>query len=93
MPSDFSPLEGSKKVRFDMTVNLGHIMTFLGFMAAGFGIWSDSNSRLVILEEGKKTQAAIDHAQDVRYDTGTRQLQNQLNRIDDKLDRILEKRQ
>lgn len=91
VPSDFAPLDGSKRPRFDPTINLGHLLTFAGFMAAGFGAWSTVDSRLVVLEENRKTQAAIDQAQDARYDTGTRQLQNQLNRIDDKLDRLLEK--
>lgn len=93
MPSDLTPNDGSRKPRFDPTINLGHMLTFAGFILAGFGAWSTVDSRLMALEEGRKTQAAIDHAQDVRYDTGTRQLQNQLNRMDDKLDRILEKRQ
>lgn len=91
MPSDFSPLDGSKKPRFDPTVNLGHLLTFLGFVVMGFGAWSTVDSRLVVLEENRKTQAAIDHAQDARYDYGIRQVQSHLDRMDTKLDRMLEK--
>lgn len=93
MSSDFTPLDRqSKKPRFDPTVNLGHILTFVGFLVAGFGAWATLDSRLVKLEQNRLTQAAIDSAQDARYDSGIRQLQNQLDRMDSKLDRIIERR-
>lgn len=93
MSSDFTPLEGSKKPRFDPTVNLGHLLTFAGFLIAGFGAWATLDKRLVILEENRKTQAAIDSSQDARYDSGIRQMQTHLDRMDAKLDRIIERRQ
>lgn len=93
MPSDFTPLDPhSKRPRFDPTINLGHILTFIGFVSLGFGAWSTVDSRLVVLEENRKTQAAVDQAQDARFDYGIRQLQTQLDRMDSKLDRIIERR-
>jgi hypothetical protein len=92
--SDFSPLDvaRSKRPRFDPTINLGHLLTFAGFMLAGFGAWATLDKRLVVLEENRRTQAAIDSAQDARYEYGVRQLQNQLDRVETKLDRIIERR-
>lgn len=93
MSSDFTPLDRpSKKPRFDPTINLGHILTFVGFLVAGFGAWATLDSRIVSLEENRKTQAAIDQAQDRRYDYGIGQVQSHLDRIDSKLDRIIERR-
>lgn len=92
MPSDFTPLEGSKRPRFDPTINLGHLLTFVGFIAAGFGAWATLDSRIVKLEENRRTQTAIDSAQDARYDYGIRQVQSHLDRMDSKLDRIIERR-
>jgi hypothetical protein len=93
VPSDFTPLEPhSKRLRFDPTINLGHLLTFVGFMLAGFGAWSTLDKRVLVLEENRKTQATIDQAQDARYDYGIRQVQGQLDRIDTKIDRLIEKR-
>jgi hypothetical protein len=93
VPSDFAPLDPhSKRPRFDPTINLGHLLTFVGFMLAGFGAWSTLDKRVLILEENRKTQATIDQAQDARYDHGIRQVQGQLDRIDTKIDRLIEKR-
>lgn len=45
-----------KRLIFDPTINLGHVLTFIGFIAAGFGAYSTLDKRLTIQEE--KTSAA-----------------------------------
>jgi hypothetical protein len=40
-----------KRLTFDPTINLGHVLTFVGFIAAGAGAYSTLNQRLTILEE------------------------------------------
>jgi protein subunit release factor B len=45
-----------KRLNFDPTINLGHVLTFVGFLAAGFGAYSTLDKRLTIQEE--KTSAA-----------------------------------
>lgn len=42
--------------KFDKTVNLGHILTFLGFMFAGFGAWTTLDKRVVVLEVAAQQQ-------------------------------------
>lgn len=42
--------EPRRGVRFDPTVNLGHILTFAGFVAAGFGAYGLVDKRLTVLE-------------------------------------------
>ena len=68
-------MEPDKKgIKFDSTINLGHILTFLGFMVAGLAAWTTLDKRVVVLEENKKSQAQM------------------LEKIDLKLDRLVEKR-
>lgn len=82
-------------IKFDATINLGHIITFVGFLLAGFGAWSTIDKRVVVLEEGRKLQTQIDNSQDSRTTTSTDQLatvigrlERQVDRLNDKLDRI-----
>lgn len=79
-------------VRFDATVNLGHLLTFAGFLIAGFGAWTTLDKRVVVLEESKKAQTQIDAAQDFRFSDAVAQLCAQLEKMDAKLDRLVEKR-
>lgn len=67
-----------KGIRFDATINLGHILTFFGFMFSGFIAWSAIDSRVVVLEQATKFQSLRDSQQDVL-------LQNQNQHINEKL--------
>lgn len=48
-----------RKVSFDPTINLGHVLTFVGFLVAGFGAWSNVDKRVTVIEQ-------LTSAQDVR---------------------------
>lgn len=41
----------NNKPRFDPTINLGHILTFLGFITTGIGAYWTLDKRLSVLEE------------------------------------------
>lgn len=43
--------------RFDPTINLGHILTFIGFLATGFGAYSHVDKRLSVVEVKAEIQA------------------------------------
>jgi uncharacterized protein involved in tellurium resistance len=51
-------------VKFDATINLGHILTFAGFILAGFTAWSTLDNRVTVIEERAGFQAQIDRNQD-----------------------------
>lgn len=51
-------------ITFDKTINLGHVLTFLGFVMTGMIAWSTLDKRVVVLEEGVKTQVQVDRHQD-----------------------------
>lgn len=87
-----APAPEKKGIRFDATVNLGHILTFVGFILAGFTAWTTLDKRVLVLEEGKKAQATLDAAQDFRFDDAVLQIRAQLEKMDGKLDRLVEKR-
>lgn len=53
-------------VRFDKTINLGHILTFAGFIGVGMVTWSTLDKRVVALEESRKAQELRDTGQDQR---------------------------
>lgn len=52
------------RIRFDPTVNLGHVLTFIGFILTGFMAFQHLDKRVSILEENRKTQAMTDTFQD-----------------------------
>lgn len=62
-------MEPEKKgIKFDSTINLGHILTFLGFMVAGLTAWTTLDKRVVVLEESKKAQAQMLEKMDLKLD-------------------------
>lgn len=62
-------MEPDKKgIKFDSTINLGHILTFLGFMIAGLTAWTTLDKRVVVLEESKKSQAQMLEKMDLKLD-------------------------
>lgn len=40
-----------KRVNFDPTINLGHLLTFCGFICAGFGAYWTLDKRVSLLED------------------------------------------
>jgi hypothetical protein len=86
-------------IRFDATINLGHILTFVGFLLAGFGAWSSLDKRLTVIEEHRYLQKQVDLSQDNRATEAALQMRDVLGRLDkqverlnDKLDRVVDKR-
>lgn len=53
------------KVRFDKTINLGHVLTGIGFLVVSLTQWNLLDKRVVVLEEFKTSQRERDVAQDL----------------------------
>ena len=84
-----------KNVWFDPTINLGHILTFVGFLIAGFAAWGTLDKRLTVMEENRGFQKMIDITQDQRaieaYTTlreSLTRLERQAERNSDRLDKL-----
>ena len=58
--------ERKQGVKFDNTINLGHVLTFLGFLLTIMVTWTTLDKRVVVLEEGRKAQAMLATAQEIR---------------------------
>ena len=76
------------KVKFDATINLGHILTFAGFILAGFTAWTTLDKRVTVIEERANTQAIIDRNQDTNLTTNMAAIRESLNEIKQQIARI-----
>ena len=70
-----------KKMRFDPTINLGHVITFLGFILTIFIGWTNLDKRVVVLEETRNMQALRDKHQDSVIASQSSQIRESLNEI------------
>ena len=61
-------MRDERKLNFDPTINLGHLLTFVGFIVTIIIGWSTLDKRVVVLEESRKSQQTIDDRQDARSD-------------------------
>jgi hypothetical protein len=81
-------------VKFDATINLGHVLTFVGFLAAGVTAWSTLDKRVTVIEERGNLQAVVDRNQDAQLTTNMTaireslvEIKQQIARINDRQDR------
>ena len=58
--------ESRKGIKFDSTINLGHMITFIGLLITIMVTWSTLDKRVVVLEESRKAQELRDAGQDQR---------------------------
>ena len=95
--SDFSPLGGkTKKVHFDPTINLGHILTIITLILLGLGAWSMLDKRVVVLEESRRAQEMLDRFQDQTAGNNMQQIRESLGDIKRSVEKVsdrLEKKQ
>ena len=75
-------------VKFDATINLGHVLTFVGFVIAGFTAWSTLDKRLTVIEERATFQAQIDRAQDAKLAESMTQIKESLSDIKANINRM-----
>jgi len=74
-------MDDLKKVRFDPTINAGHLLTFLGFLVTIFIGWTNLDKRVVVLEENKNTQSIRDKHQDAIIAGQSAQIRESLSEI------------
>lgn len=69
------------KIKFDSTINLGHILTFIGFLVTIFVGWQNLDKRVVVLEENRHTQLLKDTHQDSLMNQQSNQIRESLSEI------------
>jgi len=67
--TDFAALQDRKahrRVTFDPTINLGHVLTFVGFLVTGFSAYNLIDKRVTVLETKNITAEHASQAQEQR---------------------------
>lgn len=83
--SDFTPLADTghhrRRVTFDPTINLGHVLTFVGFLVAGFGAYSTLDKRVTVVEQ--QAVAVVDRSreQDARLKESLLELKGDVKQL------------
>lgn len=75
-------------IRFDGTINLGHVMTFAAGMFAGFAVYNSVDKRILVLEEARTFQVQRDTQQDALARERADVVSQGLDKIDLRLDKI-----
>lgn len=77
--------------RFDTRINLQNLLAALA-IAGGLVAWAmRMDGRLTALETAQKAQADVDRRQDAERDRTQETVTSQLRRMEDKLDRLVER--
>lgn len=81
----------NKGIKFDATINLGHIMTFVGFILSGAVMYSNLDKRVVSLEVSKIALTQALTRQQELMDENRKIMREDIKSIDSKLDRLIER--
>lgn len=79
--SDAIDRRHSPRIKFDPTINLGHILTFVGFLATGFGAYTLLERRVTILEERSLRAIQDSSAARVELKEATREMRDELREV------------
>jgi hypothetical protein len=82
----------AKGVKFDATINLGHVLTFVGFMVAGMTAWTTLDKRVTIIEERATMQTIVDKNQDATLNAALLSIKESLGKIESRLDHMADTR-
>lgn len=80
-----------EKFHFDWSVNLGHVLTFLGFILTGFIAFQNLDKRVVVLEQGLNYQAKKDEQQDQMMRDAKAEIKEALRDVHGSLEKLSEK--
>ena len=80
--SDIMPLDATqphrRRVSFDPTINLGHMLTFIGFIAAIFVTFSAQEKRVAMVEQQSVSLVERLRDQDMRFKEGLGELKSDI---------------
>lgn len=90
--TDNAPLDNAQQPRrrliFDPTINLGHVLTFLGFLAVGGGAYLNIEKRVTVQEvRGEMTARDID-AEKARTGSSLNEIKNDIKEVRRGIDEI-----
>lgn len=88
---DTTAASALRKVRFDGTVNLGHILTFVGLIFIGFSAWTGMDKRVLVLEEDRRAKAELTAAKDQVLKEQLTGITAAISKVDERLQRFTER--
>lgn len=79
------------RLQFDWTVNAGHVLTFLGFIIAGFVAFQTLDKRVIVLEQTTSFQARRDADQDALLKETKAEIRDALKDVHNSLEKLSDK--
>ena len=76
------------RVRFDKTINLGHVLTMVGFLLATLIQWNMMDKRVVVLEESRLTQRERDTSQDTNTREKAQEVKDALRELKTSVEKL-----
>jgi hypothetical protein len=84
MNSDLSPLvehAQRRRVAFDPTINLGHVLTFVGFIVSGFTAYNALDKRVTVVESQAAAVVERSREQDGRLKETLREIKDDVKEL------------
>lgn len=79
------------RVKFDKTINLGHILTFAGFIMVALTQWNVMDKRVVVLEEARQAQRERDQSQDTSTKEKFQEVRDALTELKHGVEKVADK--
>jgi hypothetical protein len=82
--TDNAPLDSPpsrRKLIFDPTINLGHVLTFLGFLAVGGGAYLNIEKRVTVQEVRSELTARDIDAEKARTGSSLNEIKNDIKEV------------
>ena len=87
----FPPENQSKRLHLDPKISWGHILTTVALIGSVLVAWGDTNERLSSVESENAHQRELIDMQQARTAESRIELNNIVNNINGKLDRLIER--
>ena len=79
------------KVRFDKTINLGHILTVIAFLCTAMVSWNVMDKRVLVLEEFRAAQRDRDVQQDQQSKDKFQEVKDALTELRRSVEKVADK--
>ena len=76
-------------MKFDNTITMGNVLTFIGLLGTVFGFYGVMDKRVAVIEEWRTNQVQVDRRQDQDSADMKRTNREDFKEINSKLDRLL----
>lgn len=79
------------RIRFDKTVNLGHIISIVAFLLMTLTQWNMMDKRITVLEEFRTVQRERDAAQDMNAKDRAQEVKDAINDLKRSIEKLADR--